>query len=780
MKKVRRALWIGLAAVAAIGLLAPYLDANRMRPRIQAALEAAFNRPVEIGPVHLNVFSGPGFTVKDVLIGDDPAAGIEPFAHVEFMQARVRWLSLLRGKLAFSSLRMDSPTVNLVKQQVGPWNIQQLLDHTSGISSGVPDIQIRDGRLNFKFGDTKSVFYISAADIDVYPNESGDVVIRFSGAPARTDRGSQNFGELSARGILHFSANSEDQLNMSLRLERTAISELARLFNGSDMGVHGFAVANARLAGHLSQLAITGDLNITDIHRWDLMPPKGEGWTLNYRGLLNLPGHQLDVETIAGQGQVQPVAVKLRLADYLSSPKWAASFAFHDLPAASLVETARHMGAPFLPGVQVDGRVNGVIGYSNNGGLQGELALANASVKSTHEASAEFDSARVLFSNNAIAFGPAEVTTENGQTAQIEGLYALDNSRAALRISTRQLTIAEVESSAEHVVSAPPIPLLESLRGGSWRGSIAFERAEDHEGAWSGQYELQNAVMEIPGLATPIRFASATVEIKDGTIQISRIHARAGDVTLEGDYHYDPAATRPHRLRLNIPELELSELERLMMPTLRRNESFLARTFRLSKESLPKWLVDREVQGDIHVSRLLNGESPVGEIRARLMWDGTSMVLSDLDCRLDDMHAEGNLSLNLEKPSPAYRWTGAIENLEYRNGRLDLEGEIETSGIAQNLLLNIRSHGTFEGQGIELSPDTEVSAITGGYKLAPVSGIPRLVLSNIQMEQGADTFSGQGASQPDGHIVLELTSGRKQLRLTGMLLPIHPDAGSGR
>jgi len=780
MKKVRRALWIGLAAVVAIGLLAPYLDADRMRPRIQAALEAAFNRPVEIGPVHLNVFSGPGFTVKDVLIGDDPTAGIEPFAHVEFMQARVRWLSLLRGKLAFSSLRMDSPTVNLVKQQVGPWNIQQLLDHTSGISSGVPDIQIRDGRLNFKFGDTKSVFYISAADIDVYPNESGDVVIRFSGAPARTDRGSQNFGELSARGILHFSANSEAQLNIGLRLERTAISEMARLFNGSDMGVHGFAVANARLAGPLSKLAITGDLNITDIHRWDLMPPKGEGWTLNYRGLLNLPGHQLDVETIAGQGQDQPIAVKLRLADYLASPKWASSFAFHDLPAASLVETARHMGAPFLPGVQVDGRVNGVIGYSNSGGLQGELALANASLKSTHEASAEFDTARVLFSKDSIAFGPAEVTTENGQTAQIEGLYALDNSRAALRISTRQLTIAEVESSAEHVVPAPPIPLLESLRGGSWRGSIAFERTEDHPGVWSGQYELQNAVMEIPGLAAPVRFASASVEIKDGTIQISRIHARAGAVTLEGDYHYDPAAARPHRLRLNIPELQLSELERLMMPTLRRNESFLARTFRLSKETLPKWLVDREVDGDIHVSRLMNGESPVGEIRARLMWDGTSIMLSDLDCRQDDMHAQGNLSLNLEKPAPAYRWTGAIENLEYRNGRLDLEGEIETSGIAQNLLLNIRSHGTFEGQGIELSPDTEVSAITGGYKLAPVSGIPRLVLSNIQMEQGADTFSGQGASQPDGHIVLELTSGRKQLRLTGMLLPIHPDAVPGR
>jgi hypothetical protein len=779
MKKLRRALWIGLAVVIAIGLLAPYMDANRLRPRIQAALEAAFNRPVQIEEVHLNLFTGPGFTVKNVLIGEDPAAGIEPFAHVEFMQARVRWLSLLRGRLAFSSLRMDSPSVNLVKTQAGPWNIQPLLDHTSGINSGrshdLPDIQIRDGRLNFKFGDTKSVFYISAADIDVYPNESGDVVIRFSGSPARTDRGSQNFGELSARGMLHSSAHAEDQLNLGLRLERTAISELARLFNGHDLGVHGFALANARLAGQLSHLEITGDLNITDVHRWDLMPPKGEGWTLNYRGLLNLPAHQLDVETVAPPGQVQPVAVKLRLPDYLSSANWAASFTFRDLPAASLVETARHMGAPLLAGIQVDGRVNGVVGYSNSAGLQGELALANASMKTSHEDSAEFDAARVLFANNAIAFGPADVTMENGQSAVIEGMYALDNSRAALRITTRQLTIAEVESSAEHVIATPPIPLLENLRQGTWRGSIAFERRDDHPGVWSGQYELQSAVLEIPGLATPVRFANASVEIKDGLILMNRIHARAGAVTLEGDYRYDPAAGHPHRIRLNIPELQLAELESLMMPTLRRSEGFLARTFRLRKEALPKWLLDRELEGDIHVTKLLNGESPIGEIRAHLAWDGPTILLSSLDCHLDDMHAQGKLSLDLAKSSPVYNWTGTLEHLEYRNGRLDLDGELETSGIAESLLLNIRSKGTFEGKGIELSPDTEVTAITGAYKIAPASGIPRLVLSNIQVEQGSDTFSGQGSSQPDGHIVLELTSGRKQLRLTGMLLPIHPE-----
>src|ERR1700730_11679821 len=154
MKKLRRALWVALLAVVAIGLIAPKLNADRLRPRIQAALEAAFNRPVQIGAVHLNLFTAPAFTVQDVVIEDDPAAGIEPFAHVETMQARIRWISLLRGKLAFSSLLMDTPSVNLVKMPAGPWNIEPLLDRTSGIHSDhgrdVPDIQIRDGRLNLQ------------------------------------------------------------------------------------------------------------------------------------------------------------------------------------------------------------------------------------------------------------------------------------------------------------------------------------------------------------------------------------------------------------------------------------------------------------------------------------------------------------------------------------------------------------------------------------------------------------------------------------------------------
>jgi hypothetical protein len=779
MKTLHRGLWIALLLVLVIGVLAPYLRADRLGPRIGAALEAALNRPVHISAVHLDLFRGPGFTLDDVLIDDDPAAGIEPFAHVEHMQARVRLTSLFAGKLAFSSLRLDTPSVNVVKMPSGPWNIQPLLDRRPLAGSThrhtLPDIQIRTGRLNFKFGDTKSVFYIDNADVDIYPNESGDVVVRFSGAPARTDRGSQSFGELSARGLLHSVPGGEDQLSMGVQLDRTAISELVRLFNGRDLGVHGFTVANAKLAGPLSHIEVTGDLNISDVHRWDLMPSPDQGWTLNYRGSLNLNAHALNLETLTPTGPAPPVAIKFRMADYLAAPKWAASFIFRDLPAASLVETALHLGAPFPPGVQVEGKVQGGIGYSNQTGFEGQLALENASARLPSAESAEFDSAQVLISGGKIAFGPVEVTMQNGQSIQVDGEYALDNGHATVRISTRQLTIAEVQSGAARLADAAPIPLLAQLRQGSWRGRIEFERIGDHPGAWSGDYDLQNAVIEIPGLASPVRLVSASVQMNGGQIQIGRMRGHAGTVKFEGDYKYDPAAARSNHLRLSIDELQFADIEHLLLPALVRSEGFLARTFRLRKEALPKWLQEREVDALIQVKNLMNGESPLGQLRAHALWDGPAIVVSGLDCRLDDMHANGKLTVDLAKSLPSYRLTGTIENLDYRNGQLDVDGELLTSGIGENLLLNLRSTGTFEGRSIMLAPDTEVQEVVGAYRVVAASGIPRLLLSGVQVSQGADTLSGQGSSQPDGHIVLELTSGRRQVRLTGMLLPVHPD-----
>ena len=452
------------------------------------------------------------------------------------------------------------------------------------------------------------------------------------------------------------------QLTMGVHLERTAISEIVQLFNARDVGVHGFTIAEAQLDGPLDQIDITGSLNINDMHRWDLMPPHGEGWTLHYQGVLDLHAHRLDLETLANEGQPQPVSIQLGIEDYLANAHWSAGIKFHDLPAASLVETARHMGAPLAAGVQVDGKINGQIGYSNRGGLAGELTLESASVKFPQSASAAFDSARLAFTNNNVTLDPVSVQLDNDQSAEIQGQYAFDNSHTSFKITTPQLTIAEVEGGAGRLLEAPPIPLIEQLRQGTWKGWIAFDRKDDAPGVWSGEYDLQNGLMEIPGLASGVRFATASVEMKQNRIQISRMRARVGSVRLEGDYRFDAEADQPNRLRLRIPELKLAELERLMLPTLRRDESFLARTFRRSSP-LPKWLEGRSLDASIQIGSVLNGDARLGQFQAHLTWLGPKITLSDAELGLDPMRAAGDVTVSLTRALPTYRLSGSIENL---------------------------------------------------------------------------------------------------------------------
>src|SRR5579885_1260432 len=114
---MKRAILILLALILIAGFGAPYLDADFMRPRIERALERGLGRKVEVGKVYFNLFTGPGFAVEDVTIYEDPRAGIEPFAYVGLLEARVRLTGLLSHRLEFSSLRLGDASINLVKDR---------------------------------------------------------------------------------------------------------------------------------------------------------------------------------------------------------------------------------------------------------------------------------------------------------------------------------------------------------------------------------------------------------------------------------------------------------------------------------------------------------------------------------------------------------------------------------------------------------------------------------------------------------------------------------------
>ena len=91
---------------------------------------------------------------------------------------------------------------------------------------------------------------------------------------------------------------------------------------------------------------------------------------------------------------------------------------------------------------------------------------------------------------------------------------------------------------------------------------------------------------------------------------------------------------------------------------------------------------------------------------------------------------------------------------------VDADGVIETSGMGRELMARLRSEGSFTGRGFDFC-----RSATGCYRLEG----PRLRLTELQMQVGSELYIGRGSTQDDGRLLLQLSSGAKQMRITGPL-----------
>jgi len=785
MKLRKKAIWRSLFALVflllAAGLVAPFLSANRYGPRIRSSLEHALGRKVEIGEVRLNLFKGPGFSVSNVIIYEDPQISLEPFAYLGALEARVSFGSLFSGRLEFSSFRLDEPSINLVKPRSGPWNFEPLLSRTVGATTpqgpAFPLLQVRGGRINFKFGDLKSVFYLIDSDIDVQPPSAptGEWRIRFSGEPARTDRAAYGLGRFTSRGRWRPDPPSGGRLELFLDLEQSPVADLITLLHGHDIGVHGRVTTHARLAGPVSAIQITGHLEIGDIHRWDLLSPHGQGWPLDYRGQLDLTSQRLELETVPTANTPLPFSVHFRASDYLSLPRWGSLVTLNRFPLAPLPEVARHMGVSLPDGFALAGDLSGVLGYSPEDGIQGKLGCQEVLVKTPHS-SLRLQRAEFLLDRARVRLLPTPLLTSGDQQATLEGEYSRETQVLDGALDTDSMRIDELRSASAALLG--PVPLLDNCREGIWKGRLRYRRRAATPPDWTGAFQIQQAQVSIPGMAAPFELSSARVALRDGGALMTQIRARLRQLDLEGEYRYRPSAARPHQFRLSIPKLDALELERLLLPTLQRSEGFLARTLGLGRAQVPPWLEERRAEGAVEIGSFSLGDLGLDQLRARLRWDGPDVEITDLEARLAEGALKGRLSVDLGRASPVYRMTANCQSLRWKGGLWDGEGLIQTSGTGADFFRNLRSQGAFAARSVAFDADTECRSLSASYQLTVARGAPRLELSALQAAIGPDFFQGQAATRTDGRLAIELSDGRRQLRATLTLSPfqllIHP------
>ncbi|MGH9720657.1 MAG: AsmA family protein [Bryobacteraceae bacterium] len=774
-----RRIWLGLVWTLLLFLVAsvaaPFLSADRFGKRIQRALETALGRKVEIGQVRFHLFRGPGFSLHDVVIHEDPAFGIEPMvAWVESVEANPSLPALWRGRLEFSSLRLGNPVVNLVKLDApaNRWNFQPLM--TRSRIASLPHIAVRGGRINFKFGDTKSVFYVTNADLDVTPLSAGmEWSLRFSGEPARTDR--------AARGLGSFAGNGRwkpDRLSLDLELERSPIGEIITLVHGRDAGIHGVVSARLRLAGPLDDVQIAGRLHLAELHRWDQMPMKGDGWNLPLKGRLNLGSQRLELESGMGAKDVLPLQVKYHVTDYLSSARWGLEVAWSQLPVEPLTPIARHMGASWPEALKVSGTLDGALRYASGSGFQGSVALNGGSIGYPGSPAVRLGKADVVFERGHVRLAPTDllVETETPRQAKVEADYWFAGDEMDLALSSDSMGVKDLPLGAARIAT----PLLEPFSKGYWKGRVRYQRSAQTGEKWTGRLQLADVEVAVPGLADPVEIRSAAARVDGTHLVLDKIDAQAGNVMLAGDYRYEPGAARPHRFRLQIPEADTAELERLLMPTLVRREGLLRRAFSFGRASLPEWLAERNAEGQVRIASLKAGEQEFRNVSGRVVWDAAQVTLADLRADTEGGSIWARVSANVRGAAPAYRANFVVGAVDWSGGAVDAEGWIEASGTGRELIARLRSEGSFSGRDVELGALAGVKTVSGCYRFEASPRAPNLRFTELQIAVGDELFLGRGASQSDGRLLLQLANGSRQMRISGTLaqLTVEPALGS--
>jgi len=773
---MKRALIIGLLAIVVIGAALPYAPVEFLKTPIESALARGLGRKVEVDQVSLTLFSGPGVSLDGVTIHEDSRAGIEPFAYANTLDARISLLALLQGRLEFSSLNLNDATFNLVKPTGAPWNFQMLLNQTVAASTTaaahsaslpvgpaqpvipttLPSVKMRGGRVNFKFADTKSVLYFDDTDLEVEPGGGGAVELRFSGVPSRTDRGAQNFGHFYVRGTATPSASGQ-QFNFQVELEPSALDAVARLFDSGSVALKGLVSLDAQVSGSPASLDVKGTL---------LLENAGE-WRVGYKGKLDLAAQTLELDSISPPGLNTKLHASTR--DLLTTPQWEISADFNDAPLGSGVELARNLGAPLPAKMTAEGVVAGSARYRNTEGLGGNLEVRDAVLNMTGAAPLKIPTATVFLKGNSIVAGPNTVNVGGMDSAEVEARYqAGEGGGVEVKIITHRMNVADLRALAALGVGS--IPLLDRIADGTWRGGLSYANpySLSNKGTWSGDFEIQNTRLAIDGLADPVRIQSAAVSAKDQSVAVSRIRARAGDIAFGGEYRWgvdgdvesDAEKAQPQSFRLQVAAADAKEVERLFQPTISREGGLLARTLRLGAAgATPDWLTERSVEGLISIGGLTLADTRLSVDSAHLKWEGATVKLSAIQGKVADAAFNGELRVDLAGRAPVYRFEGNLEDLPYKGGQLDLSGKISAEGNGPALWASIKADGTLRGRSIEFSPDAEFRRATGRFQMNMTVAGPRWKLSDLKLTQGNDSLSGEGTTQADGRIVLDLSNG---------------------
>jgi hypothetical protein len=280
---------------------------TRLQRRLTARLESVFGRSVEVGRYGFSLWGGPTLEAQSVRFGEDPRFGHEYFLRADSLTVRLRWRSFFRGHMELGAIALQHPSLNLVRNGDGDWNVAEWLPKSvaaatpSSSSFPAPSVRfgridVTSGRINFKRGDEKLPFALTDVNGYIEPDRSGRWTLNLEAVPRRAAVLLQQAGTIRVSGHVGGTSSRLRPAVLDLAWDDASLSDLLHLAHGYDFGVRGDLglVVHAETEGDNWVLQSRAELR--RLHRWDFAArPDNPAVNINAKMILYPLASGLDI-----------------------------------------------------------------------------------------------------------------------------------------------------------------------------------------------------------------------------------------------------------------------------------------------------------------------------------------------------------------------------------------------------------------------------------------------------------------------------------------------------
>ena len=710
--------WIGalviLLVLAQLGL--PFLlRTRRMRTYLLTHLEKSFGRPVEARSFSMDILPFPRVDVEGVSIGENPSFGHEYFLRADRLTASVRWLGLLRGQFDFGTISLSRPSLILVRNEQGRWNLEGWLPPAPSKSSPakisygpqspadsgnhLQKIEFDDGRINFKTGDEKRPFAFTSVSGSVEQMGPGRWQLRLEAQPWRSGVALQSTGTLQVRGEVAGTSARLQPAEIQVHWDKVSIADLFRMITGNDYGVRGaFALDGNASVGKPDPgervppgaWKFSMHASAAKIHRWDLTERSDNpGLSLHLKGLWDVAAGEARADTLtldlphshfegaarlktAGMSdwnlriedsgiQAQDLLAWYRafqpdVAEALDARQlFKASFALRGFPLSwEDVQISSAAGELRLPGYANPLRIGTVLGAAHNNFF--ELLPVQLSLESPRkEAPAKPEKT------------PPK-TIVAAATDQLEFRFRDDfiAGKGSLRVA------GKLDDATDFFKAAAAFGQILN-RGWEITGGTSgnVTREWDHgvaNGRWSGSLTFNKAQLQAAGLNLPLKLDDARIDWKNGRRNATIARASAFGATWSGSVSdapaFDDSAGNNWKFQLHADHLDATDLDLWFGPRARPNwlqrllPSLLGKSDAGAK---PSELLRRvTAEGDLEADFLSIEKIKLAHARAHVAFHDLHLEVRDAEAEWAGGTARGSLSAGFSVP-PHYEISAEVD-----------------------------------------------------------------------------------------------------------------------